>query len=135
MRVEKIKVNKDIKLSKYLLEMFNDISYKQIQVMLRKKDIKVNGKRISQDIDVFINDEIIFYLKQESQIFFYEEVYEDENIFIVNKKRGIEVESTVDNDLVCEINKIKNIKVYPVHRLDRNTEGLVVFAKNIDSKT
>lgn len=57
-------------------------------------------------------------------------VYEDNNILIVNKSKGIETcdgTYNIQNELLKQ-----NIIVYPVHRLDRNTLGLVIFAKTTD---
>ena len=56
-------------------------------------------------------------------------VYQDENIVIVNKRSGIEIISEKERDLLSLLSKeYKTIK--PVHRIDRNTEGLVIFALN-----
>lgn len=52
-------------------------------------------------------------------------VYEDENMLVVDKNANVEVET----DLVSELSTICP-EIYPVHRLDANTEGLVVLAKN-----
>jgi hypothetical protein len=56
------------------------------------------------------------------------EIYSDENIVIIDKKRGYLSEKTFED--------VKG--VYPsakfIHRLDRNTEGLVIFAKNLNAK-
>jgi len=65
-------------------------------------------------------------------------IYEDENIAVVNKISGIAV--IVDrwdpcrerlDKLVAEVLKIQ--KIYTVHRIDRETSGLVVFAKNSET--
>ncbi len=52
-------------------------------------------------------------------------VYEDEDMLVVDKNAGVEVET----DLVSELSAISS-PLYPVHRLDANTTGLVVLAKN-----
>ncbi len=102
-------------------------SFNAINKLLRKKDIIVNGQRIKENLDIYIQDEIIIFfdpsMKNEKKI---DIVYEDENILIVNKPIGIEVEGE---------NGLSNIlKAIPVHRLDRNTTGLIIFAKNEESK-
>ena len=55
-------------------------------------------------------------------------VYEDNNIIVVNKPAGIEV--TGDNSLASVLTKQYGYIIMPCHRLDRNTSGLTVFAKN-----
>lgn len=55
-------------------------------------------------------------------------VYEDSNIIVVNKPAGIEV--TGDNSLTSVLTKQYGYSIMPCHRLDRNTSGLTVFAKN-----
>lgn len=52
-------------------------------------------------------------------------VYEDEDMLVVDKNAGVEVET----DLVSELSAVVG-PLYPVHRLDANTLGLVVLAKN-----
>ena len=121
------------KLSAFLLSSFPKLSINSIYKALRKKDIKINGARTSQDIlvhtadniDVYITDDILF------PAFNLDIVFEDDNILIVNKPSGIEV--TDDNSLTSEIHSIycdACFKPMPCHRLDRNTTGLVLFAKN-----
>ena len=50
------------KLSKYLLENIDNLSLNLLYKTLRKKDIKINGKRISQDIIISEKDEILVYI-------------------------------------------------------------------------
>ena len=52
-------------------------------------------------------------------------VYEDEDLLVADKNAGVEVET----DLVSELSVITE-PLYPVHRLDANTMGLVALAKN-----
>ena len=121
------------KLSAFLLSSFPKLSINSIYKALRKRDIKINGTRTSQDlfvhtadnIDVYITDDILF------PAFNLDIIFEDDNILIVNKPSGIEV--TDDNSLTSEIHSIycfADFKPMPCHRLDRNTTGLVLFAKN-----
>lgn len=122
------------KLNMFLLDNFNGLKSSTIFKALRKKDILVNNKRVSDNVFLHTNDEVIIYIKDEFlyNSINYSIVYEDDNILIVNKPSGIPVtESSTDKqsltNIVC---KDLNLKVYPCHRLDRNTLGLVLFAKN-----
>ena len=66
-------------------------------------------------------------------------VYEDEDLLVINKKKGTLVhgnnslDTLVNFYLLNENLKSLSFKPSAVHRLDRNTSGLVIFAKNIDS--
>ena len=53
------------KLNKFLKDNIENLSDNLLFKTLRKKDIKVNGKRISQNINVFENDEILVYISDD----------------------------------------------------------------------
>lgn len=122
------------KLSDFLYNQFPFMKQNAFYRALRQKDIKINGKRINNDlplktddqIDVFISDE---YLLANTAIL--NIVYEDDNILIINKPDGIEVTGNNSLTSLCE-NYIDGF-VKPCHRLDRNTSGIVLFAKNNES--
>ena len=118
--------------------MFVGLSFGIFCNLLRKKDIKVNNKRISKDVVVYSGDEVIVYILDEllsnKVSINLDVVYEDDNILIINKPINIEV--TGDNSLTSFVHKIyesSNFKPMPCHRLDRNTTGLVLYAKNEQS--
>lgn len=132
-----IKYNgKDAKLVNVIIKELPSISYANIQKLLRKKEIKVNGKKVGDNISVKENDIIqVFAPKEmlEGVKIVADVVYEDDNVIILNKPSGLEVESTAGNDFTAVVNSYlqeKNQKARAVHRLDRNTKGLVIFAKN-----
>ena len=117
---------------------FNGLSSSLFFKTLRKKDIKVNGKRITDNIIVFENDIIEIYLddKYLFKVFSLDILYEDDNILVINKPQGIEVlsdEETCLTNLIRQKYRFKNNFPYPCHRLDRNTSGLVLYAKNKES--
>ena len=123
------------KLNKLLLESLPNLTYGLFCNTLRKKDIKINGKRVNKDVTVFEGDEVLVYisdslLDSKSSINL-DIVFEDDNVLIINKPANIEV--TGDNSLASVVHsKYENavFKPMPCHRLDRNTTGLVLFAKN-----
>ena len=137
--MKKLIVNKKYnnkKLSNFLMENINNLSNSLFYSTLRKKDIKINNKRVNKNVTVFENDEILVYiddkiLEKESNL---DIIYEDENILVINKKANIEV--TGNNSLTEVIHKkYSNCGFLPMpcHRLDRNTKGLILFAKNQES--
>lgn len=124
-----LKIKKQDNLVNYLVN-FEGLGFNKVKQLLRQKDIKVNGKRINSDVLVKLNDEVVLYAKQ-NYFFDIKVVFEDENVIIVDKPKKLEVISeNKDIDLI----KLININYFAVHRLDFNTEGLVVIAKNVESK-
>ena len=117
------------KLSDFLYSNFNGLTKNTLYKAFRKKDIRINDIKIGEDTIVHCNDIITIYiidglLYKKINI---EKIYEDDNILIVNKPDGIEVvgENSLTTMLSSEYSYIA-----PCHRLDRNTKGLVLFAKN-----
>ncbi len=143
------------RIDKFILKTVPKLPKSLLYKFIRLKRIKVNKKRcdISQVlkeydiIDMYINDE--FFEEKTNIHFSYNNnlniIYEDENIIIVNKPAGIDVHrgSEMSKDTLLDI-----IKAYLYHkheyipekensfapaicnRLDRNTTGLVIAAKN-----
>lgn len=109
------------------------LGYYQIQKVIKTKSVKVNGLRVGVDCNVNAGDKVCVYLadREKNGI---EVVYRDDNILVVNKYAGVEV---IGKDSLTErINNILTDAVAaPVHRLDRNTMGLVVFALNKTAET
>ncbi len=121
------------KLITYLNKIYPDLKVNSIYKALRKKDIKINGKRINNNIVLGSGDIIELYIQDselEKNNYAVEKIYEDSNILIINKPCGIEVEgkNSVEELLEKEYEFIK-----PCHRIDRNTLGLVIFAKNLET--
>ena len=116
-------------LSNFLLDNFSGLSLNTFHKTLRKKDIRVNGVRVNKDIIVYLNDEVKIYVIDEIlfKSFSPNIVYEDENILVVNKPSEIEVIG--ENSLAYNLHFNYEF-IEPCHRLDRNTTGLVLFAKN-----
>lgn len=108
------------------LKDFTDATYPQgsfaFNTLLKKGDIRVNGIKRRANCKVCAGDEVVYYTSpaQEAKPS-HGVVYEDENIFIADKPGGVSSEA-----LFCELAKSGCL---PVHRLDRNTCGLIVFAK------
>ena len=120
------------KLDIFLQKEFPNLNKNLFYKTLRKKDIKVNGKRISENINIHENDKITVYISDEllEKKISIDIIYEDENILVVNKSTGIEV--TGANSLTSNIHDIYkscDFLPLPCHRLDRNTKGLVLYAK------
>ena len=119
------------KISSLFLDSFSNTPMSLFYKLLRKKDIKINGKRISQTVIVHQGDEIQIFITDSFIQKDFPIVYEDCNILIVNKPSGISVNGEADSLTDCLNRNYEYIQ--PCHRLDRNTSGLVIFAKNEES--
>ena len=136
---------------KYLAEAPLGFLYKAF----RKKDIKVNGHWIKKDFVLSEGDTLRIYVsdqqladfrkprKAEKKPFPYPIAYEDENVLIVNKPKGLlvygddhGVRETLGNAVLDYLYlqgeydpENNSFTPSPAHRLDRNTSGLVCYGK------
>ena len=115
------------------LKEFTESNYAQASFfwnyLIKNREIKVNGKRVDKDIPLYIGDTVCYYLtkKQEEKPAFYT-VYEDENVLVVDKESGVNSEAVfaaLSREREC----------YFIHRLDRNTKGLLIFAQSKRAET
>lgn len=110
------------------LKTFTDNVYPQGSFayarLLRDRDIRVNGQRTGKNIPLRTGDEVVYYTTvREEGVPAFERVYEDENILVADKYSGVNSEA-----LFFALSS--EGELYFIHRLDRNTAGLIVFAKN-----
>ena len=125
-----------------------EYSRSKISKAIKDGCVLVNGEKISPSYKVKINDVITITVEDEVTDLIPEKmdldiVYEDEYLAVINKKSGIVVHpaagnytNTLANGLLYHFNSIsKNRTIRPgiVHRLDKDTSGLMVVAK--DDKT
>lgn len=131
-----------------------------IQKNIRKKNFKINNKRAKKDDFVKKDDIIKMYIKDEDykkwvrkedfkpSDFNLDIIYEDENIIIIDKKSGVLSHAASSSDYgknlvdqmtsyLYKTNKVnsRDLTFRPsiVNRLDRNTAGLIIGAKNAKS--
>lgn len=117
--------NKSGKLSKLISEVYPELPYNFLMKLIRKKDVKVNGKTANQDLTVNRGDSVSLYLMPNAVPL--EIVFNNAYVFCVNKPKSLV------SDGKYSLESLANY-IYPnskmLHRLDTNTEGLVLFAKN-----
>ncbi len=120
------------KLSNFLYAHFNGLSSSTLYKALRKKDIRINDVRINEDVIVHEFDTIAIYIIDDLlyKHFDIKTVFEDDNILVVYKPAELEVVDSSSGDSLTNILSKKYSFIKPCHRLDRNTTGLVLFAKN-----
>lgn len=152
------KIGSGERIDKFLKkEFFNneEITRGQIIKEIKNGNIKINGKVVKPSYILKPNDEIGISLSkrkvalEENKNVPFEIVHADENIIVVNKPAGVQTHpsekkenDTLVNGLIKKFPEIKNIgdsstgleqfNMRPgiVHRLDRETSGIIVIARN-----
>lgn len=114
------------------LKTFTDNFYAQasfcFRTLLKAREIRVNGARVSADMPLKQGDIVRYFLtpKQESRAAF-SVVYEDGNMIVADKESGVNSEAVFSA-------LGERGETYFIHRLDRNTAGLLIFAKNAEAE-
>ncbi|NLB33433.1 MAG: RluA family pseudouridine synthase [Tissierellia bacterium] len=131
----------------FISQKLNDISRNSVQKLIIDKNITVNEKEIKANYKVKIKDKIKIIipppemLDVEAENIPLDIVYEDDDLALVNKPQGIVVHpapghysGTLVNGLMYHLKNLSTINgvMRPgiVHRLDKNTSGLMLVAKN-----
>lgn len=136
------------RLDSYLSEITPDLSRSKIQNFIKSGNVKINDSIKKPSYILKENDKIDFEIPEEEKLEIkpqdipIEIVYEDKNMLVVNKPSGmlthpttIERENTLVNALLYKFNNnLSDIngefRRGILHRLDRNTSGLLMIAKN-----
>lgn len=139
-------VNKRI--DAYMAEKYEDISRVAIQRLIETGKILVNGKKVKASYKVQVNDKITMEeekaveIELKAQDIPVEIIYEDRDIIVVNKPKGMVVHPANGNPDGTLVNAIMAIckdslsgiggEIRPgiVHRLDKDTSGILIVAKN-----
>lgn len=148
--VEKIPdTYKGSRLDAVLAKMFPEYSRARLQKWIQSGDIKVNGNSMRPRDLVEGGEEILLKVVVQDEVEIQSEdipldiVFEDDFILVVNKATGLVVHpgagnpnGTMANALLHHLPKIRAVpRVGIVHRLDKDTTGLLVVAKDIKSHT
>ncbi|TDM07334.1 RluA family pseudouridine synthase [Macrococcus lamae] len=135
------------RIDKYLTDMNADWSRNQIQDWIKHELVQVNGKVVKANYKLRLNDEIIVTEKPVEEVDLVAEdlnieiYYEDKDVAIVYKPKGMVVHpapghpnGTLVNGLMYAIKDLSGIngEIRPgiVHRIDKDTSGLLMIAKN-----
>lgn len=150
--------SKNQRIDKFLKRVLPDAPVSFIYKMFRQKDVKVNNKKVDISYILQENDNVFIYIKDDLLKQFkkekllrpvkadFEIIYEDENILVINKPKGLLVHGDKDEKRITlqnmvlnylskkgefDINAEQSFVPSPAHRLDRNTSGIVIFGKNL----
>ena len=113
------------KLTKILPKEIDELSYFDVVKAIRKKDVKINGERVGKDVFAPAGSVVEIYInkKENENSEGFEVLFSDENLIVADKKSGF------SSEWVFEKIKEKYPDARFVHRLDRNTFGVMVFAR------
>lgn len=126
-------INKEIILFDYLKEILPNKSKNNIKSLLKNECIYINNKKVAK-YNYLLKENDILYIKYKTSNL--DIIYEDNNIIVIDKPSGL---LTISNEkekvktlyhYVLEYLKKKKQKVFIIHRLDKDTSGIVIFAKN-----
>lgn len=127
MKTQTFTVKKATMLSTFIKANLLGAGYVFVRKVLKNKDVKVNGVRVNSDVMLAVGDVVQIYYPDHAIRTWqpYHLVWEDDNVAVVFKDRGIETSSDETTNNLAQL-----LGYTAVHRLDVNTEGLVVLAKN-----
>ena len=132
----------------FLSEMFDDLSRSSLQHLIKDENVFVNAKVVSKNYKLRENDIVFVTLPEPKELDVKAEnipldiVYEDNDLLVVNKPKGMVVHPAAGNyehtlvnallyhckDSLSGINGVLRPGI--VHRIDKNTSGLLIVAKN-----
>lgn len=148
--MERIKIDEklvDIRLDKALAILKDSFSRSKIQEYIDNELILVNGKKAKSSYKLSIDDEIIINdipkeeYKLEGENIALDIVYEDNDLIVINKSKGLVTHPGAGNESHTLANALKfysdslstlngDFRPGIVHRLDKDTAGLLIIAKN-----
>lgn len=138
------KKDANLRVDRFLMNKMPEHSKLFILKSIKNKKIRVNQKHPKKDDRLVVGDRVVSYIlaKADKSVSItnikkkFSVVYEDKNILIVNKEAGIlsgdatGKNNTTLEEQVNEYLKVKAERATLCHRIDFNTSGLVILAKN-----
>lgn len=143
-----VKEESNKRIDAYIQNQINEYSRTCIQRLLEEEKITVNGKKVKASYKVQVGDEIQIEEEKPKEIGLkaqeipLEIIYEDKDIIVINKPKGMVVHPANGNPDGTLVNAVMAIckdslsgiggEIRPgiVHRLDKDTSGIIIVAKN-----
>lgn len=147
-----IKIDKnsvDTRIDKLLMQRY-EAGFPLMQKLIRSRKVKINGRAINKPVKVDFGDEIEVFAdlklrnvnekprlsisQRKIDEFFSYKIYEDENIMAIDKPSGLAVQgrslARASIDDILHNLKQSGHNLFLVHRIDRDTSGVFLLAKN-----
>jgi 23S rRNA pseudouridine955/2504/2580 synthase len=141
----------DQRLDRFLKNTFPEVSFGQVQKIIRTGQIRINGKRVKQDARLNEGDELrlppslqnnenkkpkIAFNQKDRDFIESIILFEDAHVLILNKPNGLAVQggskTKIHLDGMLNSYIKKNAKPRLCHRLDKDTSGVLVLAKSAE---
>ncbi len=139
--------DKGVRIDKFITAQNEDWSRSMVQTWIKEERVTVNNEPVKSNYKVSVDDEITLRVPPPKELNIKPEpmdldiVYEDEDVVVVNKPRGLVVHpapghysGTLVNGLLAHCKDLSGINgvMRPgiVHRIDKDTSGLLMVAKN-----
>jgi len=138
------------RLDAVLAELFSDYSRNRIQDWIRAGQVTLDGVvHKKPNFKVFGDESVVLLAEIEDEVSYQAQdipidvIYEDDDILVINKPAGLVVhpgagnpDGTLLNALLFHFEAIREVpRAGIVHRLDKDTSGLMVVAKNVPAQT
>lgn len=138
---------RDIRIDAYISSKLENLSRSAVQKLITDNNVTVNNKTVNKNYKMKLNDEINILMPPPQVLDVKAEdieldiAYEDNDVAVINKPQGMVVHpaaghysGTLVNALMNNVEDLSSINgvLRPgiVHRLDKNTSGLLIIAKN-----
>ncbi|MGN1386362.1 MAG: RluA family pseudouridine synthase [Bacillus sp. (in: firmicutes)] len=139
--------HKGVRIDKFISTVNEEMSRTQVQQLIKEDHVRVNGQPVKTNYKCQLNDEVAVSIPEPVELNIEAEdmdldiYYEDEDVLVVNKPKGMVVHpapghtsGTLVNGLMAHCKDLSGINgvMRPgiVHRIDKDTSGLLMVAKN-----
>ncbi|BBA84637.1 ribosomal large subunit pseudouridine synthase C [endosymbiont of Euscepes postfasciatus] len=133
------------RIDNWFFSNYKNVPKSLIYKIIRKGYVKINNSIVKPDYKLQINDklDIIYnlfnkkkysYIKYNDKEFIKNKIlYEDKYLLIINKPHGISVHNGLSNtfNIISYIKSVYNNNYNLVHRLDKNSSGILIISKNL----
>ena len=137
--------NNQERLDCFMNNLHKEYSRTYFQKIIKENKVLVNGKNVNPSYKVKVGDEIVYTLEEEQIISLKPEniplniLYEDDDIIVINKQADLVVHPSFGHETGTLLNALLyhfkgKCSPFMVHRLDKDTTGAIIFAKNEKSK-
>ncbi|MDM8531950.1 RluA family pseudouridine synthase [Anaerolineales bacterium HSG25] len=142
------------RLDQYLAESIPELSRSQLQKLIRRGDVQINGKRGKPSMSLQVGNQVTVHLKDNSNTALIPEdiplnvIYEDPHLAVINKPVGMVVHPAPGHETgtlvhallarypdLAALNSLAPQRPGIVHRLDQDTSGLLVVARTKEALT